>query len=257
MSSVPRPSPNVCYVLREDPDLAEALEPERRMQALESFVAREIRLPAGSWRRERPGSMEGVIALLVLQGVLIHRVGIDRRFGAEVIGEGDVLRPPTLERDSAMLSATNDWLVLEPSRVAVLDERFMRQLAQFPLLAGRLFGRAVGRSRQLIVNLAIVHQARVDIRLHMLLWHLAGRWGRVRSDGVLVPLRLTHMILSDLVAARRPTVTSALSELARRGVVLPIEEGWLLCGDPPGELPEVPEAAGQPPGERPDARPGL
>ena len=117
--------------------------------------------------------------------------------------------------------------------MAVLDERFIRQLAQFPQLAGRLVSRAVQRSRQLAVNMAIVHQARVDVRLHMLLWHLAGRWGRVRSDGVFVPLRLTHAVLSDLVAARRPTVTSALSDLGRRGLVRAVQEGWLLSGDPP------------------------
>jgi CRP-like cAMP-binding protein len=91
----------------------------------------------------------------------------------------------------------------------------------------------VARSRQLTVNMAIVHQARVDVRLHMLMWHLAGRWGRVRADGVVVPLHLTHAVLSDLVAARRPTVTSALSDLGRRGVVRAVDEGWLLCGDPP------------------------
>jgi CRP-like cAMP-binding protein len=61
----------------------------------------------------------------------------------------------------------------------------------------------------------------------------------VRSDGVLLPLRLTHAILSDLVAARRPTVTSAITELSRRGILRQIDEGWLLSGDPPGELPPV------------------
>jgi CRP/FNR family cyclic AMP-dependent transcriptional regulator len=90
--------------------------------------------------------------------------------------------------------------------------------------------------------MAIVHQARVDVRLHMLLWHLAGRWGRVRSDGIVVPLRLTHSVLSDLVAARRPTVTSALSQLARQGVVSAIREGWLLSGNPPGTEPSAPPA---------------
>jgi CRP/FNR family cyclic AMP-dependent transcriptional regulator len=100
----------------------------------------------------------------------------------------------------------------------------------------------VQRARCLAVNMAIVHQARVDVRLHMLLWHLAGRWGRVRSDGVVVPLRLTHSVLSELVAARRPTVTSALSELARQGVVRAIREGWLLSGNPPGEEPGEPPA---------------
>lgn len=51
----------------------------------------------------------------------------------------------------------------------------------------------------------------------MLLWHLADRWGRVRSDGVIVALDLTHSVLAELVAARRPTVTRSLSELADKG----------------------------------------
>ena len=123
--------------------------------------------------------------------------------------------------------------MLKAVRLAVLDEGFVRQLAEYPTVAGRLFRRAVDRSRQLAVNMAIVHQARVDVRLHMLFWHLADRWGRVRSDGVVIPLKLTHAVLSDLVAARRPTVTSALSDLNRRGEVRSIPDGWLLSGAPP------------------------
>jgi CRP-like cAMP-binding protein len=96
--------------------------------------------------------------------------------------------------------------------------------------------RTVQRSRHLAVNLAIVHQARVDVRLHMMLWYLAGRWGRVRGDGIAVPIRLTHAVLADLVAARRPTVTSALTDLAKQGLVRPVDDGWLLAGEPPGEL---------------------
>ena len=232
VTRVPRPSSGVCYVLREDPELAEAIEPDRRAQALDACVAREVEIPAGAWRG-RTIPIDGGI------GLLIHRVGIADRFGAELLGEGDVLRALQGEFESSTLVLTSDWIVLEPARVAVLDERFVRQLALFPQLAGQLFARSVQRSRQLAVNMAIVHQARVDVRLHMLLWQLAGRWGRVRSDGVLVPLRLTHAILADLVAARRPTVTSALSELAKRGVVNALPEGWLLSGDRPENLQHV------------------
>jgi CRP-like cAMP-binding protein len=53
---------------------------------------------------------------------------------------------------------------------------------------------------------------------------------------VTVPIRLTHSVLADLVAARRPTVTSALSELAKRGDVIPVDDGWLLVGQPPGDF---------------------
>jgi CRP-like cAMP-binding protein len=87
--------------------------------------------------------------------------------------------------------------------------------------------------------MAIVHQARVDVRLHMLFWHLATRWGRVRSDGTVLRVRLTHSVLADLVAARRPTVTSALSDLSKRKLVQFVDDGWLLSGEAPGELLEV------------------
>lgn len=58
-------------------------------------------------------------------------------------------------------------------------------------------------------------------------------------EGVTVPLGLTHNVLADLVAAQRPTVTGALSQLAREGLVQPIDRGWLLSGEPPGELLEL------------------
>ncbi len=225
---------NVCRVLREDPELAGAIEPELRAQATDALIAREVGIPTGAWAG-RTIPIDDGIGLLILEGVILHRVGIDDRFGAELVGAGDVLR--SLRGDpesSSTLPLHSQWLVLEPARLAVLDGRFVRQLARFPQVAGRLFGRSVLRSRQLAVNMAIVHQARVDVRLHLLFWHLADRWGRVRSDGVLVPLRLTHTVLADLVAARRPTVTSALSDLSRRGVVVAVGDGWLLSGPPPG-----------------------
>jgi hypothetical protein len=169
-------------------------------------------------------------------GLLIRRVGIDGRFGAELLGEGDLLRPWQGEHDSPLLPLETGWSVVHPVRLAVLDEDFAQNFASFPELAACFVARATQRARNLAVNMAIVHQARVDVRLQMLLWHLAGRWGRVRSDGTAVPLRLTHSVLAELVAARRPTVTSALSDLARRELVRPVKDAWLLYGDPPVEL---------------------
>ena len=120
--------------------------------------------------------------------------------------------------------------------MAALDDSFEQRIARYPELSRALIARAIQRSKNLAVNMAIVHQARVDVRLHMLLWHLAARWGRVRSDGTVLQLRLTHAVLADLVAARRPTVTTALSELTRRGLVRTDGETWVLFGDAPSEL---------------------
>ena len=237
-----RATGNVCYPLQEDAELAETIDVEMRDAAAAALVARQLEIPPGVWTGN-PVRNESGLGLLVLEGVLVHRVGVEERYSAELLGEGDVLRSVRSELENSPLHPTVGWIILETTRLAVLDERFVRQLASFPRLAGRLFHRSVMRTRQLAVNMAIVHQARVDVRLHMLFWHLAGRWGRVRADGVLVPLRLTHATLAELVAARRPTVTSALSDLTRSGTLRSVDDGWLLFGEPPVELGAHREAA--------------
>ncbi len=233
-------SSDLLRVLELEPALADAVPPERRDQAIADCVAREVHLPTGRWRVAPPlnGSAGGGvgIGLLVLDGLLVRRVGIEGRYGAELLGEGDLLRPSEGDDELPTLPMTTGWRVLESARLAVLDDAFMARLADYPELGGKLVGRAVSRARHIAVNMAIVHQARVDVRLHMLFWHLAARWGRVGSDGVTVSLRLTHAVLAELVAARRPTVTSALTLLSKRGLVRSTDNGWLLSGESPGEL---------------------
>jgi CRP/FNR family transcriptional regulator, cyclic AMP receptor protein len=229
---------HVCRVLAEDPDLAEAVPPAVREQAVGECLARTVTLPEGPWTPAAGEAPERGIGLLVMGGLLVRRVGVHGGFAAELLGAGDLLRPWQGE-DEPTLVTTTRWQAIEPICMAVLDEPFACQLTRYPSLSGRLVERALERSRNLAVSMAIIQQARVDMRLHMLFWHLAARWGRVRSDGVRLPLRLTHNMLAELVAARRPTVTSALSTLARRGAVLQLRDAWLLRGDPPAALGEL------------------
>jgi CRP/FNR family transcriptional regulator, cyclic AMP receptor protein len=233
---------STCRVLSEDPELAEAIPLPLRAQAIEDCIVSVHSVGRGRWRPEFGGAAwvgPSGIGLLVLDGLLIRRVGVDDRFGAELLGEGDLLRPWQGEQSPGTLSRTTGWRVLEATRLAVLNESAARRMATYPQLTGALVARALERSRNLAINMAIVHQARVNVRLLMVLWHLADRWGRVRSGGVVLPLNLTHSVLADLVAARRPTVTSALSELARQELLEPQTRGWLLLGEPPGELLEL------------------
>ena len=178
----------------------------------------------------------GGIGLLVLRGLLIRRVDVGGGFGAELLGQGDLLRPWQGEGAQSTLSSTSGWRVLEDARIAVLDRHAAARFARYPELTGRLVAKSLERSRNLATAMAIAHHSRVDTRLHMLFWHLADRWGRVCPDGVLIPLRLTHAMLADLVSARRPSVSAGLSEMVRQGMVERVGRGWLLRGDPPGEL---------------------
>lgn len=235
MTAGPEVGRGVCHLLLEDPDLAEAVPAPRREEVASACTVREIRLPMGPWPGPHGVDADG-IGMLVLQGLLIRRAGIEGRFGAELVGRGDLIRPWQEESGMLTLPLSTTWVATEPTRLALLDQRFAVLLGRYPTLAGRVLSRAIRRARHLAVNMAIVHQARVDVRLRMLFWLLASRFGRVRGDGVFVPLRLTHAVLAELVAARRPTVTSALSTLARAGQVRAVEDGWLLGGDPPGEV---------------------
>lgn len=227
-------------VLLEDPELAHNLRGERLTAATRECVARAIHVPAGAWspRHDIDGMQYG-IGLLMLDGLLVRRVGVAGRFGAELLGDGDLLRPWQQDDDTTTLAHTGKWRALRPSRMAVLDTEFAFHVTRFPEVLSALFGRALRRSRNIAVNMAIVQQPRIDLRLHMLFWELADRWGTVRQDGVHVPLYLTHSMLADLVAARRPTVTKALGELAERSAVIWTGDDWLLLGDPPDELGTV------------------
>jgi CRP-like cAMP-binding protein len=223
-------------VLVEDPELGEALSPAERVSASEHCIAPAIELPRGRWDGQRSDMTPGGIGLLVLRGLLIRRVDVGGGFGAELLGQGDLLRPWQGEGAQSTLSTSSGWRVLETARIAVLDHHTAVRFARYPELTGRLVAKSLERSRNLATAMAIAHHSRVDTRLHMLFWHLADRWGRVRPDGVLIPLALTHAMLADLVSARRPSVSTGLSEMARQGLVERVGRGWLLRGDPPGEL---------------------
>jgi len=228
--------PATCHVLREDPELAEGIPAGRRHRAEEACVARKLTVRRGKWS-DHLGGDDG-IGLLVLEGLLLQRIGVGGRFGAELLGAGDLLRPADAADVEPRLGQATAWRALELAQLAVLDGSVMKQLVRYPDVIERLVVRTIERSRRLVVNMAIVHHPRVDVRLQMTFWHLAHRWGRVDGSRILLPLRLTHAVLADLIAARRPTVSTALSDLERRGVLRRVENGWLLASEPPGALLE-------------------
>lgn len=223
------------WLLYEDPDLAAAIAAPQRELAARECVAPELVLNRSRRATWDESTIAGGIGLLVLEGLLLRRIGVSGTFGAELLGPGDVLRPWQEEGPDGILPQAVQWRVLQQSRLAVLDEPVTRRLARYPELVAELIGRLLVRSQNLSLNLAFVHQPRIERRLHMLLWHLAARWGRVRREGVVLQLPLTHAILADLVAARRPTVSSAFSALVRNGLVEVHSDHWLLVGGPPDE----------------------
>jgi CRP/FNR family transcriptional regulator, cyclic AMP receptor protein len=221
-------------LLEEDPDLGGLLSGSRRAEAERELVVRVHRLGVGVWDVSRlEGAGSDHVGLLLLEGVVAREVIVADHVSAELLGPGDLLRPWQTP-SSSLLPVDVLWSVLSPSTFAVLDRRFAAELARWPELTACLFDRLSERSLRLATTQAISQLTRVDRRLKALLWHLAERWGRVSGDGVVVPLALTHRILGQLVGARRPTVSTALGELAERGeLTRRVDGSWVLRGSPP------------------------
>jgi CRP/FNR family cyclic AMP-dependent transcriptional regulator len=224
----------VAAVLQSDPELAEAVPPEQRGLALRASQARVLRIERGEWNaRAQAEAVRGGYGLLVLSGVLVRRVGITDHIGAELLGPGDLLRPLEHDGELATLPFAATWRALEVLRLALLDRRWSLRMSRFPDVGIALGARAMLRSRRLANTLVIASHPRLEQRLLLLLWELADRYGTVHRDGVRLALPLTHEVLAELAAARRPSVSAAISRLSSAGR-LDREDGvWVLRGDPP------------------------
>ncbi len=221
------------------PEMAEHLDADQERVARRYLVATVWELAPGRWRprRDIQRCEPGHIGLLVVEGLLTRDVVLEEALATELVGRGDLLRPADHDGQDAPVPFDVAWHVLKPARIAVLDRELARAVGRWPEAMEFLFRGAVRRAQTLAVVLAVSNLRRVDARLLVILWYLADRWGKVRPDGVNVPLELTHQTLGRLVGAQRPSVTTALKQLADEGSVTRADDGtWLLHGDPPATL---------------------
>ena len=225
-------------IIEADPELAQLVEEADRDRARRETQTRVRHLTEGAWNVTESVEPESHHrGFLLIDGLITREVEVLGRSCVELIGEGDVIRPWSWDEDGSHVSAEEGWVVLEPTRMAVLDHRLIVRLTPWPQLGLELFSRGTRRAHSLAVALAIAHHQRVDDRLLLTLWHLAERWGRVGTEGIAVPLPLSHQRLADLIGAHRPAVTTAMGELTRRGAISRRDDRtWILHGTPPEEL---------------------
>ena len=218
-------------LLERDSEFARLVRSAEGTSPTDRLWASAQKLQRGPWQpaAEPRGRHLGY---LVLDGLLGRRVVVpERGRSLELLGQGDLFSP--WQEDSPSFSHIA-WTVIEASWIAALDQSFASQVRQFPELLEALTGRALRRSRRIAVSAAIANTVGVEERLLLLLWQLTELWGRKAQGGAMLPYRLSHQTLADLVGARRPTVTLALRGLADRGLVERGSGGeWVLTGNPP------------------------
>jgi CRP/FNR family transcriptional regulator, cyclic AMP receptor protein len=209
-------------LLEVDPDLGADLDPENLRVATDELIAPVAPI---DWQRTQgrwgPAQPEGHLGLLVLEGLLLREVLLLGSSSAEVLGEGDLLRPWDVDGEYTLpVAAEVSWSVLVPCTVAILNAAFLRQAARWPEVLARLTGRTVGRAKALALHDTVTNLKHVETRLLVQFSHLAERWGRVGPTGISIQVPLTHEMIAKLVGATRPSVTTALGRLAARGLLV-------------------------------------
>jgi CRP/FNR family transcriptional regulator, cyclic AMP receptor protein len=246
-----RPQASYCYLLDADADLAQEFDLRMRVVARQVTTVVVFEIPVGEHRPldwlERD---IGGLGLLLLDGVIAVEVQVGDRTATELMGGGDLLQPPDRGGDD-LLAHRDRWHVLVPARVAVLDAAFAERVRPWPQIALALLRRAGKRAADLDVQRAIACQPRLEVRLALMLWHLATRWGRVEMGGIRLSLPLTHKLLGQLVGAERPSVSHALARLAEAELVTGRGDEWHLHGTLEQHLACLADRAGHEPATSP------
>jgi CRP/FNR family transcriptional regulator, cyclic AMP receptor protein len=219
-------------LLERDAELARAVPPAMRHGRGLPLSASVLKLKRGPWEPDVREPGVDHLGLLMLDGLLARRVLVpERGRSLELLGRGDLFRP---WQDEAASFERLSWTVIEPAAIAILDQPLAARAREVPQLLEALTDRALRRSRRLAVSAAIANTVGVEERLLLSLWQFTELWGRKAPEGAVLPFRLSHQTLADLVGARRPTVTVALRNLTQRDQLRRDESGhWILVGDPP------------------------
>jgi CRP/FNR family transcriptional regulator, cyclic AMP receptor protein len=232
----------VVHLLEAAPDLGENMNESARAQATAAIRVRMFRVPKGAW--EPPTIDHGSTGLLLLEGLMVRTLRLGPVSSAEVVGPSDIIRPWEHELIPSVLPSVAEWRVLHEARVALIDGRATALIGRWPELSAGVSGRLLRRARSLAFMMAAQQFVRVEDRLLAALWHLASMWGRVTPEGTVVPFRLTHEMLGNIIGARRPTTTTAIRSLTSQGRLLRNDDRcYVLQGDPPDWSHEKPAVA--------------
>ncbi|MGZ4169482.1 MAG: hypothetical protein ACXVSA_22440, partial [Solirubrobacteraceae bacterium] len=166
-------------LLDADPDLAIGVPPDEADLARSRAVAAVLELEPPNWdTAELAARAEpGWLGLFVLDGLLMRRVEVGGRSACELFGPTDLIRPWDADGEYHPLPISVSWIVLEHTRLAVLDTAFALRIARWPTITSHIVRRVAQRARYLTLTQAVTHLPRAYVRLLILFWLLAERWG--------------------------------------------------------------------------------
>ncbi len=231
-------------VLEADPELGAGIPLAQWPLAVGASLAPVFEFERGPWRFT-PRPDPGAFGVLVLAGLIIIQIHADTRSHIELLGDGDVIGPWVGSGLELTLPSAVTASVVCGARVALLDRRFALRTARWPEIHAALMRRLIVRARRLGQQSAINALSRIEDRLEVTLWDLALRFGRVTPDGIVIDLPLTHSQVADMVAAQRPSVSTAFSRLQDHGRIAHVtRHRWLMLGESPSMLSSLARQSG-------------
>jgi len=228
------PPPTVCQVLDLDPELGAGLGASQWEQARAAWRGYVVCVRRGVWQLPAELARDiGRLGLVVVEGILCRELGLGDRHMFELLGPGDVVALPVAGKRHRFGGSIS--LTAAPGTVVLgLGESFADAAARWPCLLEALLGRLEAQRERLALQGLIAHLPRAEDRVLLALWLLADRWGCPTPEGTVLSLALTHDLLGQLTASRRPTATVAVSTLESRGSIRRLADGsWLVTE--PGE----------------------
>jgi CRP/FNR family cyclic AMP-dependent transcriptional regulator len=215
-------------VLEIDPDLAAGVAPDELAAARRACRSGRVQVPRGPWQLPiAAGERDDRLGLVVIDGLLCREIGLRDHYMLELLGPRDVLQLPVAA--APRLGGPIRLTAVTETSLVVLGESFLRASVRWPCLLATFLRWIEAQRERLAVQGLITHVARADHRVLLALWHLADRWGQRTDEGTSLSLPLTHDLLGHVIAARRSTVTLAVSALEADGYLRRLDHGaWFL-----------------------------
>jgi CRP-like cAMP-binding protein len=103
--------------------------------------------------------------------------------------------------------------------IYVLSARDFSHLLDHPQMNRMILTTLCDRCRDAWAQIEVLTFHNADARIRMAFYQLAQKRGVVTQGGVVIPMKLTHKELSDIVGISRETATRVLSHLQEQGLV--------------------------------------
>ena len=166
-------------------------------------------------QRDEPGDALFVIVKGKVKVVLYGETG--REIILSILQDGDFFGEMALvdgsTRSASVVAQTSSQLLV------LKRQDFINQVMQKPEIGLKVLTEMSSRLREADEKIGTLALYDVYGRLARLLIHLAEREGEEKEDGVLIAKRPTHQDLAAMIGTSRETVSRALSDFAKRGLI--------------------------------------